>query len=227
MHDLVLQYKDKYEALSLREQILVLFSVLVLMGLIWFMFIYEPLYLSTKSASSGLVPLKSNITKLIAQKKQLESRRDSDPHLEIKKRITLVANELEKLNKELDEKFHGLITPRKMARVLESVLKQQSSLKLVSVQSLQSEPLIEKQENGEGAESEEAIDESKVEVFRHGMQIEFEGNYLSALKYLETLESLQWEFYWDGVVLDVTDYPKARIVITVHTLSLRDYWIGV
>ncbi len=225
MRDLVLKYKEKYEELSFREQIMIMISALTLLGLIWFLYLYEPLYLKTKSASSDLVPLKSNINKLVAQKKQLESRRDTDPHLDIKKRITLVSNELEKLNTELDEKFHGLITPKKMARVLESVLRQQSTLKLVSVQSLQSESLIKKSEKSDDEIQEQ--EKNKVEVYRHGMQIEFEGNYLSALKYLQTLESLDWEFYWDDVILEVTDYPKARIIITVHTLSLRDFWIGV
>ncbi len=227
MNELLLKYRDKYEELSLREQIMLMASLVVILVMIWFLFLYEPLYLKTKSLSSDLIPIKSNIAKLVEQKQQLKSRRDTDPHLEIKKRITLVTNELEELNKELDEKFHGLITPKKMARVLESVLRQQSALKLVGVRSLESEPLIQKPETDDEIEAAELKKENKVEVFRHGLQIEFEGNYLAALKYLKTLEALDWEFYWDAVVLDVTDYPRARIVITVHTLSLRDYWIGV
>jgi len=227
MRDLVLKYKGRYEDLNRREQILAMLSALVLLAMVWYLFIYEPLLIKTKSVSFEIVPLKEDIAKLIVQKKMLELRRDTDPHIEIKKRITLVTNQLNKINKDLDGKFHGLITPKKMARILESVLRQQSALKLVSVKSLQSEPLIKHAENSNEAETENTKNKlKKVEVYRHGLQIEFEGNYLSALKYLKSLESLQWEFYWDAVILEVTDYPKSRIVITVHTLSLRDYWIG-
>lgn len=225
MHDLALKYKEKYEDLNYREQILVLFVVLVLLGLLWFLFIYEPIFLKTKSVSSNLVPLEADIVKLVAKKRQLKIKRDTDPHLDIKQRILLVTDQLEKLNNELESKFHGLITPKKMARVLESVLRQQSALKLLSVKSLQSEPLLKSTENSD--EDVSADKRNKVKVYRHGLQIEFEGNYLSALKYLKSLESLPWQFYWDEVVLEVTNYPKARIIITVHTLSLRDSWIGV
>jgi len=226
MHDLVLKYRDKYEDLSFREQLLVMLTTLVVLGLVWFLFVYEPMFIKTKLASSNLVPLNAGIAKLEVQKKELIIRRDTDPHLEIKERIALVTSQLENLNNDLDGKFHGLITPKKMARVLESVLKQQSSLKLISVKSLKSEPLI-KHDEDDGEAELKGKKKRRVEVYRHGLRIEFEGNYLSALNYLKSLESLQWEFYWDAVDLEVTDYPKARIVITVHTLSLRDYWMGV
>ena len=134
-----------------------------------------------------------------------------------------------------------------MASVLESILQQHGQLKLVSVKSLPAQPLIrpdaeqpepEKLAVGDSviatvetvdslAQAKPEPENSNVEVYRHGLQMEFEGNYLAALNYLKALEALQWEFYWDAVQLEVTKYPRSKIIITVHTLSLRDSWIGV
>jgi MSHA biogenesis protein MshJ len=233
MQERLAELKQKYEALSLREQVMLAAAIAVAIGFIWFQFISEPMYLQTKQASTELTTLQQSVDKLEQQHQSLLARRASDPHRDLKDRIALIDQQLEKANKQLSEKFHGLIEPRQMAEVLESVLKRHTDLKLIRVRSLASERLIEPQdefvESANPAEpgKQHAEDKTKVEVYRHGLQIEFEGNYLATLEYLRTLESLDWEFYWDAVQLEVTDYPKSRVLITVHTLSLRDSWIGV
>jgi MSHA biogenesis protein MshJ len=47
------------------------------------------------------------------------------------------------------------------------------------------------------------------------------------MSYLEKIESMPWDLYWENVQLDVEKYPQARIVITVFTLSLKKGWVGV
>ena len=59
------------------------------------------------------------------------------------------------------------------------------------------------------------------------LQIEFKGSYLSTLEYLQALNKLPWKFYWDSLELKVDKYPVSTIVITVHTLSFHEGWIGV
>jgi len=113
-----------------------------------------------------------------------------------------------------------LIEPKQMAKVLEVVLAQNTDLKLQRVQSLGAEPLSPiKAKEGEEAET--------LGIYRHGLQIEFKGSYLSTLKYLKALDKLPWNFYWDVLELNVDKYPVSTIVITVHTLSFHEGWIGV
>ena len=163
------------------------------------------------------------IAELNKQLQTLQRRKSEDPHKELKQRIAQLDEHIQQLDVELRDKFHGLIEPRQMANVLESVLQQHKDLVLVRVQSLEAVPLIT-QDDDENTKPDQV---PHVEVYRHGMQVEFEGSYLATLEYLKTLEKLPWEFYWDAVQLEVEEYPKARIIITVHTLSLRDAWIGV
>ena len=230
MQEKLAELRETYEALSLREQVLLVAALLVALGIGWYMLLSEPMYLQTKSLSTELETVEKAVAKLKQQHQSLLARRASDPHRDLKDRIVLLDKQLEKVNQQLAEKFHGLIEPRQMAQVLESVLHKNKDLKLLSVRSLASEPLLQpavSDENGEARQVEDKEQQERVDVFRHGLQIEFEGNYLATLNYLKTLEALDWEFYWDAVALEVTDYPTSRVVITVHTLSLRDSWIGV
>lgn len=217
------QYLAKFAALSPREKILVSASLVVAVLLGWFLLVSEPLYLGAKQANSQVQTLSKEIDVLEKQIQSLQQRKNDDPQRDLKQRIAQLDKELATLDTDLRDKFHGLIEPRQMAEVLESVLKQHKDLVLVRVKSLDAVPLLTPEQHPVGSENKAP----QVEVYRHGMQVEFEGSYLATLDYLQTLEKLPWEFYWDAVQLDVEDYPRARIIITVHTLSLRDAWIGV
>jgi MSHA biogenesis protein MshJ len=222
MHPKIQALATKFEALSLREKVLVLASMATAVIIGWYLLLSEPLYLKTKQDQQQAETLDKAVTELNKQLQNLQRRLHEDPHRELKQRIAQLDEQIQRLDVELRDKFHGLIEPRQMASVLESVLQQHKDLVLVRVQSLEAVPLIT-----QGEDSAKAEAAPQVEVYRHGMQVEFEGSYLATLDYLKTLEALPWEFYWDSVELDVKAYPRARIVITVHTLSLRDAWIGV
>ena len=213
----------KFEALSVREKIMVLASIATAILIGWYLLLSEPLYLNTKQNQQQAASLDKAIAELNKQLQSLQRRKNEDPHKDLKQRIAQLDEHIQRLDVELRDKFHGLIEPRQMANVLESVLQQHKDLVLVRVQSLDAVPLIT-QNDADNAKSDQV---PQVEVYRHGLQVEFEGSYLATLDYLKTLETLPWEFYWDAVQLEVEEYPKARIIITVHTLSLRDAWIGV
>ena len=104
--------------------------------------------------------------------------------------------------------------------MLEAVLTQKTDLKLIRIQNIPTQPLLQD-------ENIEAGDIADAGVYRHGMQIEFSGSYLSTLEYLKALEALPWDFYWEGLSLEVEKYPQSRVIITMHTLSFKEGWIGV
>ena len=64
-------------------------------------------------------------------------------------------------------------------------------------------------------------------AYRHGLRIEFQGDYLTTLNYLRRLENLKWGFFWDNFEFKVNDYPDSTVAIEIFTLSLQQEWIGV
>ena len=64
-------------------------------------------------------------------------------------------------------------------------------------------------------------------AYKHGLRIEFEGDYMTTLDYIRGLESLELRFLWDSLEFQVEEYPRSRVSITVFTLSLDQDWIGV
>ncbi len=211
---------NKFDALSERERISVLLLTAVAIIIIFSELFIAPLNQQYDVLDKQIINLKLQTTQLNSQIAVLKTKKNRDPDFQEKQKLKLLDEQIANLNDRLKEKMHGLIEPKQMAKVLELVLAQNTNLKLQRVQSLGAEPLSPVKAR-EGEESED------LGIFRHGLQIEFKGSYLSTLKYLKALDDLPWNFYWDVLELNVDKYPVSNIIITVHTLSFHEGWIGV
>lgn len=211
---------EKFNALNERERLSVMLLSVVAIIIIFIELLISPLNKKYDVVDKQIINLQTQTRQLESQIITLKTNGSRDPDFQEKQKIKLLDEQIANLNVRLKEKMHGLIEPKQMAKVLEVVLAQNTDLKLQRVQSLGAVPLSPiKAKKGEAAET--------LGIYRHGMQIEFKGTYLSTLKYLKALAELPWNFYWDVLELNVDKYPVSTIVITVHTLSFHEGWIGV
>lgn len=226
MHARWQQLAKLYHSLSLRERLLVAASVLVAVIVAWYMFVALPLLHASVEVQSQHRTLVVTVQKLSQQRNTLKLKLEQDPLHDLKQRVAQLNRQLVQNNKLLKQRLQGLIAPQQMADVLESVLKQHHDLKLLKVQSLPAEPLVPAASGNKSATDTPQV-KQRIQVYRHGLELQLEGSYLATLAYLKALQSLQWDFYWDAVRLQVEKYPKAKVTIRVHTLSLTEGWIGV
>jgi MSHA biogenesis protein MshJ len=118
--------------------------------------------------------------------------------------------------------------------MLESMLHESADLKLISLKNIPAAPLFDK----EAAEQKSTVDESDGEqdnknqtkdvfgLYRHGIRMVFQGNYMKSMDYLQKLEQLPWKFYWQNFDYQVEKHPKAIITLNIYTLSTSQWWIG-
>jgi len=217
---------QRYTTLKRRERILLAAAAAAVVITAWAQWLYGPLQANYAARHNEVTTLATTLTTLHAQHNLMLLQSKQDPNQEIKQRLARTQQEMAKLDLQLQEKLRGLIAPQQMPSVLEAMLKQNANLQLTRVQSLGARPLVTK-DHADNNQDEPGKTTPGVEVYRHGVEIEFTGSYLATLEYLKALQSLPWEFYWDAVKFDVEKYPMARVVVTVHTLSLREGWIGV
>jgi len=214
------QLLDKFDALNQRERISVMLLTLVGIFVVFLELIITPLGQQLDTESNQNLSLQTQSNQLANQIALLKTKRNLDPDFQEKQKIRLIDEQLLNLNERLKEKMHGLIEPTQMAKVLEVVLNQNTDLKLHRVQSLGAIPLS-------SLSAKTTDSQQELGIYRHGLQIEFKGSYLSTLKYLKALDALPWNFYWDVLELKVEKYPVSSIILTVHTLSFHEGWIGV
>ena len=226
---------EKYDALSLRERVIIAIAIVAVILMLWLEFVYSGFNDSQQLKSAELDTLSGQLNATEQQLAALKQALQKDPNAVLREQLETLTKETEQTDTQLQARMHGLIEPEQMTKVLEAVLTQQTDLKLLSIRNLpirqialaqqapaDADPQNTGQDAGQGAGTQQTSG-----VYQHGMELQIQGTYLSTLEYLKALQSLPWKFYWDDLNLTVDSYPTAVITITVHTLSLKEGWIGV
>ena len=212
------------DALSLRERAAILLAIIVAIFVLWHEVMLSPL---DKSATALQIKVKKqtkDLERVRAQQKLILQRASVDPDAETRSDIDALKTAMTALDKRLREMTVNLVEPARMAQVLEDVLTRNTDLKLVRVEVLEPRPL---NEPAKGDKADSDTNNKLPDVYKHALQIEFEGSYLSTLEYMRQIEGLSQQFYWGSINFVVDQFPTARITITVNTLSLSEEWIGV
>ncbi|NOX76997.1 MAG: hypothetical protein GXP17_10380 [Gammaproteobacteria bacterium] len=241
------QWGERFEAFSLRERALISAGLLVVMFLLWDSLLMNPEHVRQTRMVGAMHELNAGMADVNGQiETLLIATQDSEaPHLQTRiQAIETLLSDLERQKKSLTVEF---VPPERMATLLRDMLGGEHDLTLISLRSLGAEPLFKEKDTEEktGANTPDAVapplttsladvterqterEHLKPGIFKHGVRVEFEGNFLATLRYLQALENMPWRFYWDSVDYQVLEYPVARVAITVHTLSLDRGWIGV
>jgi len=210
---------------ALRERAVLLLLGAVLVGMLWAELLWDGQRARAARLATDLDSSQTRIAALATQIRALETEARTDPDAALKRQRKQLEARMAKLDRRLKEQMAELIDPASMARVLEAILTRHTDLRLRRIENLPTRPLLadaDTQRDGKAAGKAQ-----RAGVYRHGLEMEFSGSYLSLLAYLRELDALPWKFYWDALKLKVERYPQAVIVIRVHTLSLDKGWIGV
>lgn len=222
---------NRFDALSGRERVMILVLVLAILVGAWFNLLWYPQSVLQGQIKNNIEEIDGQIELLDTQLGGLVKQAERDPNEKINQEL----EQLKRLIAEMEGQIKGttaaLIEPREMAQLLEQILLSNDALQLVQLSTLKTEPLMGSQKADAEKPDAPVIDDparvAEKNIYRHAFVIEFEGSYLAVLNYLKALEALPGRFFWDGIELEVADYPTARVRLQLHTLSLSEGWIGV
>ncbi|MCW8890100.1 MAG: hypothetical protein OQL20_05510 [Sedimenticola sp.] len=220
----------RFDTLSLRERLMILILLLSLMGGVWLNLLWDKESALQGRIKADLDQLSEQNSELNTRLKGLVSQAERDPNVAIRRDIEQAKQVIAQMQNRIKDTADALIEPQEMARLLERILLSSENLSLIKLNTLKTEALAQtpkKDEQAAEAVDEKAAAVEKQNIFRHGFVVEFEGDYLSVLRYLQSLEALPWQFFWDGIDVSVREYPVTRVRLQLHTLSLSEGWIGV
>ncbi|MFV2061475.1 MAG: hypothetical protein ACC653_12385 [Gammaproteobacteria bacterium] len=240
MKEKLKQLHAKFDALQQREKLLVSGLIFVLLIITWQIVIFDKSAIATVKLSNQIKAQQQKNSATKIEISAYQERSINNPNVKLKKQQQQYLNQIEILDKKLNAKMKGLISPKKMTAMLKDIFKSNTDLTLISLDKLRTESMFNFYENSESGNTNSVSNKLSVTddvsnkdsgatavVYRHPVKIVFTGNFLNAMNYLKTIEKMPWDLYWDAVYLDVEKYPKSKIVITVFTLSLKKGWVGV
>lgn len=211
---------ERIDALSLRERGMLVLTLLVVMIMLWHSFLMEPLEEKLAALRSDMQALDARIKVVDADTRKIVRAVQHDPNDALRKRIRRLEKESALLDSEIQKYSEKLVSPDRMAVLLEKVVTRRNRLNLESLANLAAEPLVD---TGDAP----ATNTSDTLIYKHGMRIEVTGAYHDLLEFLGTLESMGWGIYWDRLSISSEQYPRNRAIIQLHTVSVDSAWIGV
>lgn len=227
----------RIDVLSLRERAIIFamaalaLIVLVNTGLL------EPQFAKQKLLSERIKQEQEKIAGIQAEIQQKVRAQALDPDAATRMRLQALKQQSAQMQGAMRDVQKGLVTPDKMSELLESILKQNGKLRLVSLKTLPvtglNELVSESKTAGEkaaAATASPAKQESQPAagyVYRHGVEVMVQGGYLDMMNYMAALEAMPWQLFWGRAMLSVDEYPKATLTLTLFTLSLDKAWLNI
>ncbi|MGH8711717.1 MAG: MSHA biogenesis protein MshJ [Burkholderiales bacterium] len=207
---------NKINDRSLRERGLIFLMVIsVLVALIFTLFL-DPQLAKHKSLSQQMTQQQDQIQGIQAQIQAMEQTRGIDPDADNRAKLESLRIQLVQIKALMQVKQQQLISPEKIAGLLEDMLSRNRQLQLISLQSLPASTVTGEEEHATAVEKE---------FFRHGVEISVRGNYFDLLDYVVQLEKLPTQMFWGKASLTVEEYPISRLTLTLYTLSLDKVWL--
>ncbi|PCH60671.1 MAG: hypothetical protein COC19_05640 [SAR86 cluster bacterium] len=196
---------------------------------------YDPMEITLSAKRNQINGLNQQTLAKQNEYLQLQAASEIDPNKVANERLTIVLRDQQQVDRAIEALAGDLVLPRAMTEVLTTVLDSQQGLELVGWRNISANPLRENLTNinetlattGAVNFDEKSLVNVNGQVYEHGLEIEFEGDYFSTLRYLRFLENIEASFFWDSIHFTQLEWPKANVVLKIHTLSTSEGFIGV
>ncbi|MGB9110087.1 MAG: type II secretion system protein GspM [Telluria sp.] len=228
-----LQLAARIDALSQRERVLVFAAVLAVLAAIGQFALIGPIQRRHDLLKSQIVQQRASLDETEAAIARKVAEAQADPDAAARKQLAALRADTARMNEQLLVMQHGLVPPERMAPLLESILRANGRLKLVSMQTLPVGSLNDIGAEGASAgpartaaadTGTEAAKQGDL-LFRHGVELTVRGSYLDMVDYMSALEALPTQLFWGKAQLEVEQYPTVRLTLTLYTLSLDEKWM--
>jgi MSHA biogenesis protein MshJ len=219
------RYAARFDALSLRERVMVFAAVMVAALALAYTLMLEPQLAKQKRLSGALLQKHSEMRAFEAQATKLLVGRGPGADRASRERVMDLRAELAGLEARIIAEERKFTAPSEMRAVIERLLDRNRNVALVEMRTLPADTLASATQSKGKAAAKPAAGERL--IYRHGVELTVSGSYLDLLAYARDLERLPRQLYWAGLQLDAAGHPKVSMKLTVYTLSLDRTWLSV
>jgi MSHA biogenesis protein MshJ len=229
-----LKWSARIDALTLRERAMVFAAAAASIVFLAYSVFLNPLFARQAALRAQISQQRNNVAGIEADITQKIQAYALDPDSANRARLAVIKADMAQLDTGLRAMQKGLVAPERIAPLLESILKANARLRLVSMKTLPVASLgterarlaagPKRQQFGQEPGRERAPQPAEL-LYRHGVQVAVRGNYLDMVNYMSALEAMPAQLFWGKAQLDVDEYPNAQLTLTLYTLSLDQKWI--
>jgi MSHA biogenesis protein MshJ len=251
---------SKIDNLGLRERIFIFLMAAVILIALVNVTLLDQQFSKEAELGQQIAQDQSQIAGIQAEIRSKVTGYDSKPDAAKLAQLDQLKQKSAQMRAALQDMQKGLVSPDRMATLLEDILKHNGKLRLVSLRTLPvsglNESGVAEDKNGAGNRSAVEIAAQKLiektsgadrsladakenlgnradgspqrdQVYKHGVEIVIEGDYLDMVSYMTALEGMPWQLFWGKATLTSDDSSKLSLTLTLYTLSLDKKWLNI
>lgn len=211
------QLRDKTNALSVRERVIIAGAVAVLLLGIFDQLLLRPWLQERDKLQLQEQQLNAASADLSQQFSTLEAQLANDPNQRLRDGIVQLEMRHQQLDADIAKITDGMIAPELMPSLLGELLSERSGLRVHSIKSSPARQLLSADKDNRSAPA----------IYRHDLELRLEGSFEQVQRYLQSIEALPQTLVWDELTFSVERYPRGELLLAVHTLSAREELIRV
>lgn len=204
-----------FDARAQRDRGVLLAASIVALLLAFEALAWGPARARLAAAETRLGSIEQEEGTLEAELDALDEQEALDPDAAVRRQLGLVQTEITALDTELGEQALQIIAPDEARAVLRDLIDNVADLRLVTMRTEAPTQLVN------------ATGDDLPALYRHGLVIDLEGEYLALVDYVRALEQLPWRFYWLGIEVRAESPGPRGFRLHIYTVSLRKEWIRV
>lgn len=210
----------KVDALETRERILLFLCVLAGIYFIWENLVYLPLNAAKTQVIKEGSSKEGALNVLETEWDKIKNQSTNTISDILDKELETLVSKKHNIEHEMKRFDNNIISATNMVKVLEDILKSNSKIELVKIENTAQEEI-------ENKDSDLGLASSDQKLYKHSFDIEFLSTYAHTYTFLKEMEQLPWVLIWDRIEYNVEEYPKAKVLITIHTISLEEDWLKI
>jgi MSHA biogenesis protein MshJ len=234
----LIKLRFKLRRKSERDRIILLLGIAATIFIIWLLVVFLPQYNNLKNAQVETEGAIIKTTELTEKKASLERIVSDDTIVKLLAKFEELKIKSTRLTQEIAKYNQRFISDKQLAALLYSMLKQTTGVSIESFSNIEylggekaeivsknnvsiaqaavsSTPTAPNQFEVEGSKALK----TPPPIDRNQYKLVLSGNYFSIMNYLQLLEKLEWQLYWDEMEYWVAEYPNATVTIKFYTLK--------
>ena len=219
----------RFDALTLRERVMVLAGLVVGVALLFEYLALQPLEARKKRLERQIAEARNSMK--VAEAVLAGQVPLTDPDDVRRSYRNALRQQLADIDQSMQGLQRGLVPPERMAKLLEEILARSRGLQLLSLRTLPVQryetPALVPNGKAPNKMAKPAPKDPERMVFQHSFEITLQGSYIELHDYLTQLEKMPWQMFWGRISVSTEQYPRLRATVTVQTLSLNKAWLIV
>lgn len=215
----LIRLQFKIDRLGLPQRIAVLCSLLFIVLVPWFFLVHNPQIHSAENIQKQIndlnnqtIALQRNHENILMLAKSQDIVKLTDLYLDLE-------HQMQTIKQEITHFHHNYIDDKELSKLLYSLLHKIEKLEIINfstVVRVKATPPVPIK--GTAATPASKIQTTPVPDTAH-YSLSLRGDYFSIMQFLEYVERLKWQLFWDKLDYTVIQYPVAIATIEFYTLK--------